>query len=290
MFNDFTSKQQIVDKALSDFFPEPGPFGQIVFDAMRYSLFAGGKRFRPVLALMAYEAIKDDFQKALPAACALEYIHTYSLIHDDLPCIDNDDFRRGMPTCHKKYGEAVALLAGDALFAQAFNLIGQKQQAESEVLVEVIRDLAQASGAEGMVGGQVVDILASGKGRIAEEELFYIHSNKTGKLIIAAAKIGARLAMADSKQLEAIEDYAFNLGVAFQIYDDILDEIGDSQVMGKSAGSDRRQQKATYPLTFGLEKAKEMALEHCRKAIIALGDIKSDNLVRLAQFVVGRES
>ena len=289
-FNDFASRQKAVESALSKYSRKPHRYSKLIHDAMNYSLFAGGKRFRPTLLLMSYEAFKLDFETALPSACAIEYIHTYSLIHDDLPSIDNDDYRRGRLTCHKKYGEAIALLAGDALFAEAFDLIADKQKAQENVLVDIIKELARASGSSGMVGGQVLDVVLSGKKDIKREELYYIHSNKTGKLISAAAKIGAKLAGANSKELEAIEKYANNLGMAFQIHDDILDEVGDSKVMGKSAGSDRKQEKATFPAFFGLDKAKKKANESTEAAIEALNGIGNDNLERLAYFVIGRSN
>jgi len=289
-FTDLTSKQKAVETGLRKYSQKPHRYSEIINEAMEYSLFAGGKRFRPVLLLMSYEAFNADYEKSLPSACAIEYIHTYSLIHDDLPSIDNDDFRRGKPTCHKKYGEAIALLAGDALFAKAFDLIASQQKAPQPVLVSIIKELAQASGASGMVGGQVLDVMLSGKKDVDREELNYIHSNKTGKLIVAAAKIGAKLAGANKSELEAIENYADNLGLAFQIHDDILDEIGDSKEMGKSVGSDRKHEKATYPAYFGIEKAQKKASESTEAAVDALNDIDSENLRKLAYFVIGRSN
>jgi len=289
-FAEFFDKQATVEAALKNYLPRPNQFEHVAYEAMKYSLMAGGKRFRPVLLLMCYQAFARDFEKALPSACALEFVHTYSLIHDDLPAMDNDDLRRGQPTCHKKYDEAVALLAGDALFAEAFNLITSHQQGQSEVLVQIIRDLAEATGASGMVGGQVLDVCLTGQDKVSAEELFLIHSHKTGKLIVAAAKIGARLAGATESQLKAIENYAFNLGMAFQITDDILDEVGDSALLGKTAGSDRRHKKITYPSIFGLEKAKSKAVASSQKAIESLEGIKGESLAKLAQFVVRRNS
>ena len=289
-FAEFFDKQATVEAALEQYIPRPNQFEHVVYEAMKYSLLAGGKRFRPILLLMSYQAFASDFEKALPSACAVEFVHTYSLIHDDLPAMDNDDLRRGQPTCHKQYDEAVALLAGDALFAEAFNLITSHQQGQSEILVQIIRDLAEATGAGGMVGGQVLDVCLTGQDKVSAEELFLIHSHKTGKLIVAAAKMGARLAGATGSQLKAIDDYAFNLGMAFQITDDILDEVGDSDLLGKTAGSDRRQKKITYPSIFGLEKAKSKAAASSRKAIESLDGIKGESLAKLAQFVIRRNS
>lgn len=289
-FKDYSVKQSIAEQALKKCFPEPRRFDSLLYEAMRYSLFGPGKRFRAVLLLMAYEAFKEDFNKALPTACAIEYIHTYSLIHDDLPSIDNDDLRRGRPTCHKKYGEAIALLAGDALFAEAFSLIAKHQKADSDTIVEIIRELASASGASGMVGGQVLDVNLSGKKNVRPEQLFFIHSHKTGKLITAAAKIGARLGQAKESQLKVIEEYAFNLGMAFQITDDILDETGDEEVMGKSTGSDRVHKKVTYPSVFGIAEARKKALASSQAAIASLKGIQSPNLKRLAEFVISRRN
>lgn len=289
-FTDLAPKQKAVETALRKYSQKPHRYSEIINKAMDYSLFAGGKRFRPMLLLMSYEAFNAEYETALPSACAIECIHTYSLIHDDLPSIDNDDFRRGKLTCHKKYGEAIALLAGDALFAQAFDLVASQQEAAQPVLVSIIKELAQASGASGMVGGQVLDVMLSGKKDVDREELNYIHSNKTGKLIVAAAKIGAKLAGANESELKAIENYADNLGLAFQIHDDILDEIGDSKEMGKSVGSDRKNEKATYPAYFGLEKAQKKANESIEAAVNALNGIDSVNLRKLAYYVIDRSN
>ncbi|TET54673.1 MAG: polyprenyl synthetase family protein, partial [Actinobacteria bacterium] len=211
------------------------------------------------------------------------------LIHDDLPSIDNDDMRRGKPTCHKKFGEAIAILAGDALFAEAFHLISKEQKASAQVLQDIMRELSEAIGVWGMVGGQVADVIIS-REEANLEALYFIHSHKTGKLIVSAAKMGARLAEVTFEQLAAIEKYAFHLGMAFQITDDILDEVGDSSLMGKNIGSDRKQKKATYPAVFGLEKAQKEATQSAEAAIESLKDIKSENLERLARFVVQRSS
>lgn len=290
---DYSAKQSAVETALKKYFAKLDKknttYFKPLYEAMNYSLFAGGKRFRPVLSLLVYEAFKPDFEICLPSACALEYIHTYSLIHDDLPSIDNDDMRRGKPTCHKKFGEAIAILAGDALFAEAFHLISKEQKASAQVLQDIIRELSEAIGVWGMVGGQVADVITS-REEANLEALYFIHSHKTGKLIVSAAKMGARLAEVTSEKLAAIEKYAFHLGMAFQITDDILDEVGDSSLMGKNIGSDKKQKKVTYPAVFGLEKAQKEATQSAEAAIESLKDIKSENLERLARFVVQRSS
>jgi len=253
--------------------------------AMAYSLFAGGKRLRPALVMGAAEIIGDDDIPALPAACAIEMIHTYSLIHDDLPCMDDDDLRRGKPTAHKQYGEAIAVLAGDALLTLAFDI------AASTDRTDIVRLIAQASGAEGMAGGQVLDILSEGK-QVPLEELQRIHAAKTGALISASVCAGAMLANANTDQLAAMKAYGEYLGLAFQIADDILDVVGDEAAIGKPVGSDEALNKSTYPGLVGIDHARLLAREAADAAINALepfGD--SANTFRaLAAYVVDRES
>lgn len=251
--------------------------------AMRYSLFAGGKRLRPALVLGAADIIRGDDAAALPAACALEMIHTYSLIHDDLPAMDNDDFRRGQPTSHKVYGEATAILAGDALLTMAFDVAAACGD------LRVIRELARAAGAEGMVGGQQRDMEAEGQ-RLTLPELRRIHAQKTGALIRAAVRVGAMPAGADDAQLDALTRYAEHLGIAFQIADDILDITGDAGVLGKPIGSDVANDKATYPALLGLDGARTMANDAAAAAVDALASFGPEaGLFRaLARFVVER--
>lgn len=234
-----------------------------LIEAMEYSLFAGGKRLRPALVLGSAELLGGDIQKVMPSACAIEMIHTYSLIHDDLPALDNDDFRRGKPTLHKVYGEAVALLAGDGLLTLAFELLASTGNAE--VVVEV----AHSAGVNGMVGGQYLDIQSEGK-VISINTLQEIHRKKTGALICVSLRCGALLSNASLERLNAITEYGKHLGLAFQIVDDILNVTGDEKTLGKPVGSDKEHKKSTYPALLGLEQAQKLALEQTNKAISAL--------------------
>lgn len=282
----------LVEKGLDKYFPlKHRP--EVIFEAMRYSLFSGGKRFRAVLLLETANSFGCEPRNVLPAACAIEFIHTYSLIHDDLPALDNDSLRRGIPTNHIEFGEAIAILAGDGLLTEAFNLLSTKQESEDPArIVRAIHELANAAGANGMIGGQVVDLQSEGKD-IDRETLSFIHENKTGKLIISSARIGAILAGASNSSLDIMTSYAKGVGMAFQIMDDILDVVGDTEKLGKTAGSDERKEKSTFPSIHGLETAKEMALEQVEKAKKALGGIgiygEESVLMRLADFVVDRE-
>lgn len=282
----------LVEKALRDYFPPEEKYPRIVYRAMKHSLFSGGKRFRPVLALTSCEAFGGQAVDVLPTACAIEYIHTYSLIHDDLPSIDNDALRRGQPTCHVVFGEDVALLAGDALFAEAFHLIASEQKAENPgKVVQIIEEISRASGVRGMVGGQVVDIKSSGR-EVKPEILKYIHNKKTGELIKVAARAGAIVAGASSEELIILTEYAHHLGLAFQITDDILDVVGESAMLGKAVGGDEKLEKVTFPGTFGLEKSKRLAAQEVEAAKKVLEGLTrhSRPLAQLAQFVYERES
>jgi len=279
----------LVEEGLRKYFPEVR-YPEEIYDAMKYSLFSGGKRFRAVLALEAAKLIGKKPEDVMPTACAIEYIHTYSLIHDDLPAIDNDDLRRGVPTCHKVFGEDIAVLAGDALYSEAFRLVSCEQKADNaEGVVRVIKELATASGIAGMVGGQVVDIKSEGK-PVDKETLEFIHEKKTGELIKASVRVGAILAGATEEEIKHLTDYASCLGLAFQITDDILDVVGDTALLGKTVGSDERQNKATYPGLYGLERAKEMAEQTTLKAKEALSKLNKDTaiLADLADFVYER--
>ncbi|RKO66773.1 polyprenyl synthetase family protein [Desulfofundulus salinus] len=283
----------LVDRALDELLPSEDTYPPVIHQAMRYSLFAGGKRLRPVLVLAAAETVGGDPARVLPAACALELIHTYSLIHDDLPAMDNDDFRRGKPTCHRVYGEAVAILAGDALLTHAFALLAknaQNQLAPAERVVQVIEEVAAAAGTLGLIGGQVVDTLAADT-TVDDATLEYIHRHKTGALYRVAVRAGAILAGAKEKQLEALTIYAENLGLAFQIQDDILDVEGDPARLGKPVGSDERNKKATYPALFGLDVARAKAREAVAAALAALEpfDERADFLRELVRFVIARD-
>lgn len=262
-----------------------------LYEPMSYSLFSGGKRFRGILVIESARIFGRSPEDVLPTACAVEYIHTYSLIHDDLPALDNDDLRRGKPTCHKVYGEDMAILAGDALNTEAFNLISGEQRADNPAkIVRVLHELSSAAGASGMVGGQVVDIISEGK-KIDKDILTYIHRKKTGELIKASVSMGAILGGASETDLCFLTDYAKFLGLAFQITDDILDVVGDTAVLGKTVGSDERKKKATFPDLYGLETATGMAKKMVDAAKDALEAVAGNTsvLADLAEFVYERK-
>ncbi|MCL0063000.1 polyprenyl synthetase family protein [Peptococcaceae bacterium] len=261
---------KLINEALDDLIPPSSDYPELIHEAMRYSLMAGGKRLRPALVIGAAQAVGCNYERVLPTACAFELIHTYSLIHDDLPAMDDDDYRRGKPTCHKVYGEAMAILAGNALLTLAFELIAKNADTvPAELVLRVIREVAVAAGSKGLVGGQVVDIVSSSE-NVSKEVLEYIHRHKTGALLRAAVRCGAILGGADEKQLTALTTYAENLGLAFQIVDDILDVKGDSSKIGKSVGSDEKNKKATYPAVYGLKAAEQKVIQLTENAIKAL--------------------
>lgn len=239
---------------------------QILKDAMDYSLQAGGKRIRPTLLFATLHAFGQDIEKGMATACALEMIHTYSLIHDDLPAMDNDDFRRGKPTNHKVFGEAYSILAGDGLLTYSFQIIAQDPRLSTDQKVRIIDLLARSAGPEGMVGGQVADIQGENK-HLTLDELEYIHQNKTGKLLSFSAIAGALITEATSEQIKILEVYAENIGLAFQIRDDILDVEGNEEIIGKPVGSDEENSKSTYPSLITLQGAKERLHDHTQKAI-----------------------
>lgn len=258
--------------------------------AMRYSVLAPGKRLRPVICLASSEAVGGSAESVVDAACALELVHAFSLIHDDLPAIDNDRLRRGRPTNHVEFGEATAVLAGDALFALAFELLAGVN-AVPERIVRAIRILALASGSDGLVAGEVVDVISEGK-PFDHATLEYIHSRKTGALIAASCEIGALLGGGDAATVDALRDYGSHLGLAFQIADDILNETATAEDLGKAAGSDRTRGKATYPALHGLEGAREAAKLSADRAIAALPDSIANRefLVGLAAFTIQRKT
>ncbi len=288
-------KRCCVDEALERFFPASTGLEKTVVEAARYSLFAGGKRLRPILCLAAADVAGGSPEAAMPAACALEMVHTYSLIHDDLPAMDNDDFRRGRPTNHRVYGEAVAILAGDLLLTEAFGLLasshGQDDAVPAERKLQAVAILARASGAQGMIGGQVID-LESETRDVDLATVEYMHIRKTGALICASLEIGAVLSGASSDLTEALGRYGRHLGLAFQITDDLLDVEGDPEVMGKSAGSDAAKNKKTYPALLGVARTKEMAREHVERAVDTLKrfDRKADPLRAIARYLLVRKA
>jgi geranylgeranyl diphosphate synthase type II len=286
---------KLVDNALEKMLPGEDDLPVSLHASMRYSVFAGGKRIRPVLMLAACEAVGGDKDLAMPAACAMEMIHTYSLIHDDLPAMDDDDFRRGNPTNHKVFGEAIAILAGDALLTQAFIAMSNPLYAEKvppATLIAVVSEIGHCAGSYGMVGGQVVDMESEGKLDIDLPTVQYIHTHKTGALIKASVKAGALLGAADEKALAALTRYGEVIGLAFQIADDILDIEGTTEQIGKDAGSDEARGKATYPAVVGLPESKKRAAELVEMALESLlgFDDRAEPLREIARYIVARKS
>jgi geranylgeranyl diphosphate synthase type II len=279
----------LVNSFLSSYFDKPF-LPAVLRESMRYSLLAGGKRLRPILAMASYEACGKNPADIIQYASALELIHTYSLIHDDLPAMDNDDMRRGKPTNHKVYGEAIAILAGDGLLTEAFfMLLDTSGSVSKESLIEAAREVALAAGVHGMVGGQAQDIISENSEPEAQA-LQFIHKHKTGALITASVKLGGILAEADKNTLDALTSYGENLGVAFQIVDDILDVSGDASVLGKPTGSDEKKKKMTYPSLYGIDLSMKKAEELITNAIDAL-DIFSENaepLREIAKYILKR--
>jgi geranylgeranyl diphosphate synthase type II len=286
-------RRALVDAALERFLPPEDTPPPTVHRAMRYSVMAGGKRLRPILVIAGAEAVGGTPATVMPAACALELIHTYSLIHDDLPAMDDDDYRRGRLTNHKVFGEAIAILAGDALLTLAFRLVADNTALvnDARVLRDVVAELADAAGTSGMVGGQVVDIESEGKA-ITAETLEYIHRHKTAALIRASLRVGALLAGGDGKAVAAIGEAGSDLGLAFQIVDDILDVEGSLEELGKTAGSDERKQKATYPALHGLEASRrqaKMLIERVKQRLGVFG-ARAVPLQALADYVFERKN
>lgn len=286
---------RIVDEALERYLPREAELPCNLHKAMRYSVFAGGKRVRPILMLAACEAVGGSLARALPAACAMEMIHTYSLIHDDLPAMDDDDFRRGNPTNHKVFGEATAILAGDALLTEAFILLSRQSEAAgvpADALLKVINEIALCAGSRGMVGGQVVDMESEGNRQIDFPTVQYIHTHKTGALIKAAVRSGALLGGAGAESLAAMTRYGEAIGLAFQIADDILDIEGTTEEIGKDAGSDEARGKATYPAVIGLAESKRLAAELIERAFASLEPFgeRGVPLREIATYIIRRKS
>jgi len=286
-------KRTLVDEALKDFFPAPQGPAADVFKSMAYSLFAGGKRLRPILCMAGAEAVGGKGRAVLPVACALELIHTYSLIHDDLPVMDNDDLRRGKPTNHRIFGEAVALLAGDGLLTEAFRFMADPdltRDLKPVSLLQVIRLVADAAGCNGMVGGQAVDILMEGK-QVEPSILEFLHTHKTGALSAASVASGAILGGGREEEVAAITRYGRNMGLAFQVADDILDIEGDSEKLGKGVGGDARKRKITYPSVMGLESSKGIQRTLMERAIedLRMFGEKATPLRKLAVYIIERK-
>lgn len=282
----------VINQRLENYLQIPNTKNQTLIEAMKYSVFAGGKRLRPVLALASYELFGNDLKQILPYACGLEMIHTYSLIHDDLPAMDDDDFRRGKPTNHKVYGEGIAILAGDGLLNYAFEIMLEDalNHKDMQPYILSIREIANAAGIHGMIGGQVVDLQSENK-KVDETTLDYIHFNKTAAMITASLKIGAIIGKGTDNDIQNMEYVGKNLGLAFQIQDDILDIIGDQDKLGKNIGSDQENNKATYPALYGIEcsKRKVEELTDNVKRILENYMDKSDFLYCLSNYLVDRE-
>lgn len=279
-----------VENFLKDYFKGKNSYNKKVYEAMSYSLNIGGKRIRPILMLLVYDLYKENYKCVLPVAASLEMIHTYSLIHDDLPCMDNDDFRRGKPSNHKVFGEAIAVLAGDALLNEAVNIMFKFCEDNGVKSLKACRLIAHSSGAEGMIGGQVVDILSENK-KISKDELFYMHNKKTGELIKASVLSGAILGDAPKEEIEMLKQYGEHLGLAFQIKDDILNITGTKEVLGKSANSDEDNNKTNFITTYGLEKCISMCKNITNDCIIALEKLprNTSKLKELTMFLLERQ-
>jgi geranylgeranyl diphosphate synthase type II len=284
------ARQKEVDGALDRFLPKASVAPATIHKAMRYSLFAGGKRLRPILCLAAAEACGGKISAALPPACAVECIHTYSLIHDDLPSMDNDDLRRGRATCHKVFGEGIAILAGDALLTIAFEIAARTKTPSRYDLRDFFREITTAAGSQKLIAGQVADLEAEGR-RIDRAQLRYIHENKTAALLTASVRLGAMAANASPKQLTAITAFGQALGLAFQVIDDILDVTQTSEKLGKSAGKDVAAKKATYPAVIGLAKSRAEAKRLTSRADAALANFgrSADWLREIAKHLLARE-
>ncbi len=279
--------KQLTDELLIRYLPAENADPELLHRAMRYSVMAGGKRLRPIVAYAAYEYCGGSFEQETPmiypAMAALEFVHTYSLIHDDLPCMDDDDLRRGIPTCHKKFGEAVAVLAGDALHDIAFEVMASTGQPLA------VMELATAIGTGGMLGGQMADIEAEGR-EVTREDVVNIHRRKTGALIRCSVRVGALLAGAEDSVMEKLSTYGEKIGLAFQIIDDILDIEGDQELMGKKVGSDSKKNKATYPGAVGLDRAHADAAQLIEQAVAVFDEYEENMLKHLATYIGQRKN
>ncbi|MFZ4592981.1 MAG: polyprenyl synthetase family protein [Verrucomicrobiaceae bacterium] len=285
-----TERCALIDAALHRFIPSEVTSPATIHKAMRHSMFAGGKRLRPILCLAAAEACGGDLETAMPAACAVECLHTYTLIHDDLPCMDDDDFRRGVPTCHKVYGEGIAVLAGDALQALAFQLLAQVPSNLNYNVGHFVSELAITSGSLHLIGGQVMDLEGEGK-KLPLADLRYVHESKTAALLTTSIKLGGMCVGASPEQVRALHTFGWDTGLAFQIIDDILDVTQTTEKLGKSAGKDLTSEKSTYPALLGLQASRDEAHRLTNEAMQALdvfGD-KADALRQLAEHLLNRD-
>jgi len=283
-------KKLAVDECLARLLPAESEAPPTIHGAMRYSLFAGGKRVRPILVLAVGESLGGTRETLLHLGAAIEMIHTYSLIHDDLPALDNDDLRRGRPTCHKVFGEAMAILAGDALMTRAYQVLAELPEVQDATRLAIIREIAYATGTvEGMIGGQVADLQAEGR-PIDAGVLEYIHRSKTGALLTACIRSAALAAGANGQQLAALTGFGNRIGLAFQIVDDILDMTASSEELGKTPGKDQKVKKATYPALYGLQASRRQAQELIAAAVAAIADLgdRAEPLRELARFVYSR--
>jgi len=277
------------DAAMDGFLPSEGERPGTMHTAMRYCVFAGGKRLRPVLCMAAAEACGGAREDALPAACALELMHTYSLVHDDLPCMDDDDLRRGRPTCHKVYGEGMAVLCGDALLTEAFIVLAKAKGTERYPVGAMVAELAETGGSRKLIGGQVLDLEGEGK-NLSLEELLRIHEAKTAALLTCSVRLGAMSANASPEQLAALSKFGYALGLAFQVIDDILDVTQTTEALGKTAGKDQSVDKATYPSVIGLEASRQEAHRLTAEALGALEPLgaKGERLREIAEWMLVR--
>lgn len=279
-----------VDAAMAGYLPKAGKSPATIHKAMRYVVFAGGKRLRPILCLAAADACGGSQGNAMPAACALELMHTYSLVHDDLPAMDDDDLRRGRPTCHKVYGEGMAVLCGDALLTEAFLLLSHVPATKRYGVADYVAEFAETGGSRKLIGGQVLDLEGEGK-KLNKRQLVRIHEAKTAALLVCSLRLGAMSANATPRKLQALSDFGYNLGLAFQVIDDILDVTQSTEKLGKTAGKDAAVDKATYPAVVGLEASRKEAARYTRQALRALEPLgrKAERLSEIATYLLARD-
>lgn len=282
--------QKEVDSALGRFLPRENTAPKTIHKAMRYSIFAGGKRLRPILCLAAAEACGGEVEQALAPACAVEIMHTYSLVHDDLPCMDDDDLRRGRPTSHKVFGEGMAVLTGDALLTEVFSIIAQTPATKRYGVGDYVQEIAVTGGSRKLIGGQVLDLEGEGKS-LSKAQLIRIHEAKTAALLTCSVRLGAMTANATPRKLEALTDFGYNLGLAFQVIDDILDVTQTTEMLGKTAGKDEAVDKSTYPSILGLDASRKEAARLTRKSLKALEVFgkKGARLEQIARYLLERE-